>query len=74
MLMKLEAEITAVLEEALNNNIITDKEYQAMIPTNKDAARFYMKFKVHKTHEKRKVPPQRLIVSCNNSMTENIGL
>ena len=74
MLMKSEAEITAVLKEALNNNIINDKEYQAMVPTNKDAARFYMKFKVHKTHEEGKVPPPRPIVSCNNSITENIGL
>ena len=73
MLMKSEAEMGAVFEEALNNKIITDKEYQAIIPTNKDAARFYMKFKVHKTHEEGKVPPPRPIVSCNNSMTENIG-
>ena len=43
-----------------------------MNPIHKDAARFYLKFKVHKPHEKGKAPPPRPIVSCNNSITENI--
>ena len=45
-----------------------------MNPTNKDAARFYLKFKVQKPYEEGKAPPPRPIVSCNNSITENIGV
>ena len=73
-LMQAQGNITKVLEKALEDQIITETEFHAMGPSDKDAAIFYMNFTVHKTHEVGKTPPPRPIVSCNNSITENIGL
>lgn len=44
-----------------------------MDPTEKDIARFYCNFKIHKKHKHGEAPPPRPIVSGNNSMTEAIG-
>ena len=46
-----ETKLQNVLEEALNNNIISEKEFSKMIPENKKVAKFYMTFEVHKEHE-----------------------
>ena len=40
---------------------------------DKDVARFYATFKVHKKHEVGKAPPERPIISGNGSITENIS-
>ena len=44
-----------------------------MNANNKDPARFYCNFKVHKEHEHMKPPPPRPIISGSESLTENIG-
>ena len=66
-------EIRSALKEALEKNIITKEEFEAMDPTNKDVARFYLNFKVHKEHKHGEAPPPRPIVSGNNSLTEGIA-
>ena len=65
--------IVKVLEEGLDNNIISQDEFDAMDPRDKDPAKFYAMFKVHKKHQEGKAPPERPIISCCNSITENIG-
>ena len=42
--------IIATLKEALESNIITKAEYTAMNPSDKNAAKFYCNYKVHKAH------------------------
>ena len=65
--------IKEVLKEAYDNDIITKREFEAMDPETKGVGRFYCTFKVHKEHEEGKPPPERPIVSGNESFTENIG-
>ena len=68
------SEILAVLENGLKNKIITQKEFEAMDPSDKDLARFYCNFKVHKHYEHKTAPPPRPIVSGSGSMTENSSI
>ena len=63
--------IQLVLQEAENNNIISKQEKDAMNPAECSAGKFYLNFKVHKTHDK--IPPARPIVSHCGSVTSNIG-
>ena len=72
--VKSKIEIIRVLEDALKNKLISKNEFEAMNPENKDPARFYCTFKVHKPHAEGTPPPPRPIVSGNNSITANIGL
>ena len=44
-----------------------------MDPREKAPGKFYAMFKVHKKHQEGKAPPERPIISCCNSITENIG-
>ena len=44
-----------------------------MNPDTKGPAKFYELFKVHKEFPPGSVPPERPIVSCNGSITENLG-
>ena len=44
-----------------------------MLADDKDAAKFYCTFKVHKDHEPMTAPPPRPIVSGSGSATENIA-
>ena len=44
-----------------------------MLSDDKDAAKFYCTFKVHKSHEPMTAPPPRPIVSGSGSVTENIA-
>ena len=60
-----------LIEEGLENDILTEEEYSAMKPDDKDAARFYCTFKVHKDHAPMTAPPLRPIVSSSGSVTEN---
>ena len=44
-----------------------------MKPREKEAAKFYCNFKVHKEHEHMKAPPVRPIISGSGSALENVG-
>ena len=66
--------ITKVIQEGFNNEILNKNEYKEMLPENRGVGRFYCTFKVHKDKGDGCLPPERPIVSCNNSFTENIGL
>ena len=65
--------IKEVLDEGLEKKYISKEEYKAMDAKDKDPAKFYVNFKVHKSHEKNKAPPVRPIVSGSGSMCENTG-
>ena len=66
-------EIRTVLKQALDGGIITKEEFAAMDPTEKDVAKFYMNFKIHKDHKEGEAPPPRPIISGSGSMTEGIA-
>ena len=67
--------IEEVLNDALENKIISKEEYLEMNPQQKDPAVFYCNFKVHKQNEHGNiVPPVRPIISGSGSITENISL
>ena len=65
--------VKLVLEEGLDNENITKDEYEAMLPEEKNPAKFYLTFKVHKEHSEGQTPPERPIVSGSGSVNENIG-
>ena len=65
--------ILNVIEEGLDNRIISKAEFEAMHPVAKYVGKFYCNFKVHKEHKINKAPPERPIVSACGSITENIG-
>ena len=65
--------ILIIIEEGLDNKIISKEEYTAMKADDKNPAKFYCNFKVHKEHDDLEVPPPRLIISGSGSITENIG-
>ena len=73
-LERAKAKIRNVLEEALNNKIITDDEFKAMDPEDKNASKFYCNFKIHKQHTPMQAPPPRPIISGAGSITENLGV
>ena len=64
--------ITMLLEQGIDNNIITKQEFEAMNPAAKHVGKFYCNFKVHKQHTSNVAPPERPIVSTCGSITENI--
>ena len=66
--------IKHVLQEALEDNIITKEEFKAMDPEDKRPAKFYCNFKIHKAHNPMEAPPPRPIISGSGSLTENIGI
>ena len=66
--------IKNILIEALESEIITKEEFTAMDPSNKNLAKFYMNFKVHKPHQPMTAPPPRPIISGSGSITENLGV
>ena len=68
------AQIENTLLEALKNNIISQDEFHAMNPKDKEPGRFYCNFKVHKKHEHGQTPPERPIISGSGSLTEGIGM
>ena len=72
-LSRAKIEIVSVLEEALENQHITQGEFQAMDPNDSDPARFYCNFKVHKEHSPAETPPVRPIISGSGSITEKMG-
>ena len=66
-----ESKLKEVLEEGLDNGIISKEEFSAMWPEDKHPGTFYCNFKVHKEHEHGKTPPVRPICSGCGSMFEN---
>ena len=70
---RVKLKIDTILKEALTNEIISRDEYNAMNADNKEPARFYCNFKVHKKHDPNTVPPERPIISGSGSITEGIG-
>ena len=71
---KAKEEIKKLIDEGLNNNIINQQEYNAINAEDKDLARFYCNFKVHKDYEHKKAPKPRAIISGSGSITENASL
>ena len=67
------SKIRNLVQEGLDNKIISQEEYNAMIADDQEAAKFYCTFKVHKKHEPMTAPPPRPIVSGSGSVTENIA-
>ena len=62
-LERTKSEIRHLVYEGIENDILTKEESDAMIADDKDAAKFYCTFKVHKKHEPMTAPPPRPIVS-----------
>ena len=66
--------INTLLEEAHNNKTITDDEKAAMeCGEEQGVGKFYTLYKVHKPHQAPNTPPERPIISCSGSISENIG-
>ena len=66
--------ILKVVQEGFDNGILSENEYLAMKPEEETKpGRFYALFKMHKYHEKGKMPPLRPIVSQSGSLTKNIS-
>ena len=61
--------IRNLVQEGLDNDILSKEEYTAMLADEKEAAKFYRTFKVHKKHEPMTAPPPRPIVSGSGSVT-----
>ena len=67
------SKIRNLVQEGFDNNILNKEEYEAMLSDDKEAAKFYCTFKVHKRHEPMMAPPTRPIVSGSGSATDNIA-
>ena len=65
--------IKGVLQQALEENIITNNQFDSMNPENKEVGNFYCNFKIHKPNGHKKAPPERPIVSQLGTMCENIA-
>ena len=72
-LEKTKSKIRNIVQEGLDNKILSKEEYEAMLAEDKEAAKFYCTFKVHKDHQPMTAPPPRPIVSGSGSATENIA-
>ena len=66
--------LSNLLQEGLENEYITQEEYQAMLGSDMNPGKFYSIFKVHKEHKDAELPPVRPIVSGCGSMFENTGI
>ena len=65
--------IRHLVQEGLENEILSKEEYEAMIADDNESAKFYCTFKVHKPHEPMTALPPRPVVSGSGSVTENIA-
>ena len=65
--------VNNLLDDALKDKVITEDEKEAMMPGDAGAGKFYCLYKVHKEHTAPNVPPERPIISCSGSYTQNIG-
>ena len=50
------SKIRSVVQEGLDNQILSKEEYDAMLADDKDAAKFYYTLKVQKSHEPMTAP------------------
>ena len=73
-LQRSQNKILNILNEALEDNIISEEEFRAMDQEEKNAAKFYCNFKIHKPHTPMTPPPPRPIISGSGSITENLGV
>jgi hypothetical protein len=71
-LEKTKSKIRNIVQEGLENDILSKEEHDAMIADDREAAKFYCTVKVHKKHEPMTAPPPRPIVSGSGSITEKI--
>ena len=62
-LERTKTKIRKVVQEVIDDEILSKEEFNAMLADDKDAAKFYCTFKVHKRHEPMTAPPTRPIVS-----------
>jgi hypothetical protein len=67
------AKIEAALKEGFENKYISEEEFAAMCPNDKNPGKFYCNFKVHKAHVHGEAPPPRPITSGSGSITEGIA-
>jgi hypothetical protein len=75
VLEKAKEKIANVVMEGYDNDILSKDEFKAMTPAeNVKPGRFYATFKVHKEYEHGTAPPERAIVSCSGTFTENIAI
>ena len=72
-LEKAKTKVKNILDEALENNLISQDEHNAMNVEDGDPAKFYLIFKVHKEHKEGETPPPRPIISGAGSIFENVG-
>ena len=63
-----------LLQEGLENEYISQEEYQIMLGPDMNPGTFYSIFKVHKEHKEGELPPVRPIVSGCGSLFENAGI
>ena len=68
---KSKAKINLILQEALDNQVISKDDCEAMNPDARNAGKFNLNFKVHTPQLN--IPPERAIVSQCDSVTSNIG-
>ena len=73
-LERAKARIKDTLDDALEKNIITEEEFTAMNPEDKNPSKFYCNFKIHKPHEYMTTPPPRPIITGSGTITENIAI
>ena len=69
--------IINIIKEGFDNEIISKKEYSAMIPREDEGpipGRFYCTFQVHKQYKHGEAPPPRGIVRCSGTLMENVAI
>ena len=73
LIAQTKSKIEELLKEGEEKKFISKEGHDAMKPREKEAAKFYCNFKVHKEHEHMKAPPVRPIISGSGSALENVG-
>ena len=66
--------LSNLLQKCLDNEYITQEEYQARLGSDMNPGKCYSIFKVHKEHKDGELPPVRPIVSGCGSMFEITGI
>ena len=73
LLDDVKANVNDLLDDALKSEVITEDEKEALQPGETGVGKFYCLYKVHKEHTAPNTPPERPIISCSGSFTQNIG-
>ena len=66
--------ISYILKEALDTKIISEEEFKAMDPSDKNPSKLNCNFKIHKPQSPSSTPLVRPIVSGSGSITDNISI